>query len=146
MIHLFALNSLVVMIAVTVHYEFLSNLAKLMPKLNIAPRLRILLGVIGALIAHSIEVWIFAVTYFWMNGKDGWGYLEGNFDGSFWDCVYFSFTTYTTLGFGDIAPRGDLRYLTGIESLTGLVLVTWTASFLFIEMQHYWNSRPSNNE
>lgn len=30
----------------------------------------------------------------------------------------------TTLGFGDIEPIGDLRYLTGIESLSGLVLIT----------------------
>lgn len=131
------------MLAVAMHYEFLCNLARVLPKLRIAPRLRILLGVIGALVAHSIEVWIFAVAYFWMNRSKGWGYLEGNFDGSFWDCVYFSFTTYTTLGFGDILPRGDLRYLTGIESLTGLVLVTWTASFLFIEMQRYWTSKSS---
>jgi hypothetical protein len=28
--------------------------------------------------------------------------------------------------------------LTGIEALTGLVLITWTASYLFIEMQKYW--------
>ncbi|MFT6897577.1 MAG: hypothetical protein ACJA13_001986, partial [Paraglaciecola sp.] len=38
-------------------------------------------------------------------------------------------------------PFGDLRYLTGIESLTGLVLITWTASFLFFEMQRHWNTK-----
>ena len=65
--------------------------------------------------------------------------LEGNFDGSLWDCAYFSFTTFTTLGFGDIQPMGDLRFLTGLESLTGLVLITWTASFLYLEMTRYWN-------
>jgi hypothetical protein len=42
---------------------------------------------------------------------------------------------------GDIQPHGDLRFLTGIESLTGLVLITWTASFLFVEMQRFWNAR-----
>jgi hypothetical protein len=31
--------------------------------------------------------------------------------------------------------------LTGLESLTGLVLITWTASFLYYEMQRYWNAR-----
>ncbi|EEB77646.1 hypothetical protein GPB2148_582 [marine gamma proteobacterium HTCC2148] len=55
------------------------------------------------------------------------------------DCVYFSFTTYTTLGMGDIEPIGDLRYLTGLESLTGLVLITWSASFLYLEMTRYWD-------
>jgi hypothetical protein len=56
------------------------------------------------------------------------------------DCVYFSFTTFTTLGFGDIAPMGDIRYLTGTESLTGLVLITWTASFLYVEMRKFWGA------
>ena len=55
------------------------------------------------------------------------------------DCVYFSFTTYTTLGFGDIEPFGDLRYLTGLESLPGLVLITWSASFLYLELTRYWD-------
>lgn len=67
-----------------------------------------------------------------------WGSLQGSFDGSFMDCVYFSFTTYTTIGFGDISPLGDLKYLTGLQALTGLVLISWTASFLFVEMQKYW--------
>ena len=60
--------------------------------------------------------------------------------GSLLFAIAFSFTTFTTLGFGDIVPHGDLRFLTGIESLTGLVLITWTASFLYLEMQRYWNS------
>jgi hypothetical protein len=32
-----------------------------------------------------------------------------------------------------------LRYLTGIESLAGLLLITWSASFLYIEMVRYWD-------
>jgi len=74
-----------------------------------------------------------------MNHAEKWGHLSGEFNGSLMDCAYFSFTVYTTLGFGDIQPNGHLRYLTGIESLTGLVLITWTASFLYFEMQRYWD-------
>ncbi|MFB9846226.1 potassium channel family protein [Oceanisphaera arctica] len=88
--------------------------------------------------AHAIEIWIFAIAYYFMNRADGWGHLSGNFDGSLMDCGYFSFTVFSTLGFGDIQPNGNLRYLTGIESLTGLVLITWTASFLYFEMQRHW--------
>jgi hypothetical protein len=36
--------------------------------------------------------------------------------------------------------HGYLRYLTGIEALLGLLLITWSASFLFLEMQKYWTS------
>ena len=94
-----------------------------------------------ALIAHALEVWIFAVAYYAMHHSEAWGGLSGNFNGTLTDAAYFSFTTYTTLGFGDIEPTGHLRFLAGIESLTGLVLITWTASFLYLEMRKDWDTQ-----
>jgi len=141
MVALFLLNSIVVAFAVIIHYEFLFQLSSLMPKLIAIHRFRIVLGVFGAVVAHTVEIWMFAICYYFMHHAESWGHLEGNFNGSLMDCSYFSFTTFTTLGFGDIEPMGDLRYLTGLESLTGLVLITWTASFLYFEMQRYWGER-----
>ncbi|MEX1669812.1 ion channel [Zhongshania guokunii] len=138
MIYIFLINTIVVALSVIVHYEFLYRITLHIPRMNIAHRYRIVIGVFGSLIAHALEIWIFAVAYYFMNRADGWGHLEGNFNGSLMDCGYFSFTVFTTLGFGDIQPNGGLRYLTGIESLTGLVLITWTASFLYFEMQRHW--------
>jgi len=135
------INSLLVTLAVIVHYEFLYRVTLYVPKMKIRHRYRIVFGVFGALTAHALEIWIFAIAYFVLNRTESWGRLTGNFDGSLLDCSYFSFTVFTTLGFGDIEPLGHLRYLTGIESLTGLVLITWTASFLFFEMQKYWSTR-----
>lgn len=133
------LNIFVVSIVVLIHYEILFRTTRLIPKLNIKHRFRIVLGVFGCLVAHSIEVWIFAFAYYFTANQPGWGELQGNFSGSLLDCVYFSFTNYTTLGYGDIEPIGNIRFLTGIESLTGLVMITWTASFLYYEMQRHWN-------
>ncbi|RZA02340.1 MAG: two pore domain potassium channel family protein, partial [Moraxellaceae bacterium] len=47
---------------------------------------------------------------------------------------------FTTLGLGDITPVGAIRFLAGTEALTGFVLVTWSASFTFVEMQRFWKS------
>lgn len=141
MIYVFLLNSLIIISVILIHYEFLFRISRYIPTMKIKHRLRIVFGVFMALIAHAIEIWIFATAYYIMNKSDSWGKLVGNFDGSLMDCGYFSFATYTTLGFGDIEPLGNLRYLTGIESLTGLVLITWTASFLYYEMQRYWDAR-----
>ena len=138
MILIFLVNSLIVALVVSIHYEVLLKLSDWIPQLTIKHRQRIVLGVLGALFAHTLEIGIFATAYYYMNGAESWGYLEGSFNGSLVDCIYYSFTTYTTLGFGDIQPIGAIRFLTGIEALTGLVLITWTASFLFIEMQRYW--------
>ena len=141
MIAVVLLNCLFVSLAVIVHYEFLYRLSLAIPRMHIKHRFRIVLGVFGALTAHAVEIWLFAFGYFLLEQVPGWGKLEGHFDGSLLACSYFSFTTFTTLGFGDIHPTGHLRYLTGVESLTGLVLITWTASFLYYEMQRYWDGR-----
>ncbi|GAB5336828.1 MULTISPECIES: potassium channel family protein [Pseudomonas] len=135
------INTLVVIMAVVIHYECLLRLNDWLPRLKISNRFRVVAGVLGALLAHAIEVWCFALAYYLMTRSGAWGHLKGNFDGSFMDCVYFSFTTYTTIGFGDITPEGNLKYLTGLQALTGLVLITWTASFLFLEMQKYWKHK-----
>jgi hypothetical protein len=45
--------------------------------------------------------------------------------------VYFSITTYTTVGFGDVVLGPGWRVLAGIEGLTGIILVGWSTAFVF---------------
>jgi len=139
MFAVFLINSSIIALAVLIHYEFLFRISTFIPKMKIKHRFRIVFGVFGALVAHSIEIWLFSIGYYFIPKMEGLGYLVGNFDGSLLDCVYFSYTTFTTLGFGDIEPHGHIRHLVGLESLTGLLLITWTASFLYFEMQRYWD-------
>jgi hypothetical protein len=138
-----------VALVVVLHYECLYRLTLLMPAIHIKHRYRLVIGIFGALMAHIFEVIIFGYTYYLMHMQAGLGYLEGRFVINLSDCIYFSFTTYTTLGYGDIEPFGGIRFLAGVESLAGLVLITWTASFLFIEMQRYWvlgKNKPGKND
>ncbi len=139
MLTVFLVNSLIIAVAVLIHYEFLFRISALIPKMRIKHRFRIVIGVFSALIAHNLEILLFAAAYYLLPGYENWGSLQGSFNGSFTDCIYFSYTTFTTLGVGDITPHGQIRHLVGLESLTGLLLITWTASFLFFEMQRHWN-------
>ncbi len=134
----YIVNTLIVAAAVGFHFEILNWLSKKVPAMTIINRARVVVALLGAIFAHLIEIWLFAFAYYAIINYDKMGALEGNFDGSLYDCFYFSITTYTTVGYGDIAPLGDVRLLAGLESLTGLVLITWTASFLFVEMQKLW--------
>ena len=134
----YLINILIVVIAVSIHYEMLNWLSLKVPALTIRNRSRVLFALLGAIMAHVVEIWLFAIAYYFIIFYEKMGALEGNFDGSLNDCFYFSITTYTTVGYGDIEPLGDVRFLAGLESLLGLVLITWTASFLFIEMQKFW--------
>jgi hypothetical protein len=40
---------------------------------------------------------------------------------SFWDCLYFSTTTFTTLGYGDFSPVGIMRVLSSLVSFGGVL-------------------------
>ena len=141
MLEVLLVNVLIVVLTVLVHYEFLYQATELLPKFKIRHRARIVSVVFIALFAHIIEIWIYAYAYFRMHNSEDWGSLQGNFDGSLLDSLYFSFTTFSTLGFGDIEPLGDLRFLVGMEALAGFVLITWSASFLYFEMQRYWDGK-----
>tara|TARA_B110000211_G_scaffold172765_1_gene195114 strand:- start:1037 stop:1345 length:309 start_codon:yes stop_codon:yes gene_type:complete len=99
---------------------------------------RVIIGVFGTICAHIIEVWVFGLAFYLMISYGDFGTLQGSFDGSLTDAVYFSFTNYTTLGYGDIEPGGQLRFLAGMEAITGLSLITWSASFMFMEMMKFW--------
>ena len=137
----FIINSILVSIAVLIHYEALKILSEVIPKLKVEHRLRVLFGFFGALLAHIIEIWLFAFAYYFKIRSGYFGTLIGNSENNLMDCSYYSFTNYTSLGIGDIEPTGDLRFLTGLEALTGLLLIAWTASFMYLEMQKLWKDK-----
>lgn len=142
MLPVFLLNSVLITLVILIHYEALYRLSQLMPHLDIGRhRARILVAVFGILIAHVAEMWLFGFGYYFMLQFPLFGSLMGNLQHSLLDCVYFSFTCYSSLGFGDIQPLGPLRFTSGLEALTGLVMISWTASFLFIEMQKFWSAK-----
>ena len=135
---IYIVNASLITAIVLIHYEMLRYLSILIPRLSVRPRLRVLAGVCGALLAHIAEIWLFGFAYYLMSLYGAWGTLAGAFNGSLMDSVYFSFATYSSLGVGDIIPKGDLRFLAGLQALTGLVLIAWTASFMYLEMSRYW--------
>ncbi len=56
------LNGSLIAAAVFIHYETLYSMARHLPNLtNIPPRYRVLLGVFVILVAHAVEIWVFAV-------------------------------------------------------------------------------------
>jgi len=139
----FIFNTLLALLVILIHYEVLFQLDKQLPKVSHLPaRFKVLVGAGVIFMAHIVEIWIFALGYFLALQFDGMGGLTGAASGHglLLDYVYLSFITYTTVGYGDVVAHGYLRYLTGIEALLGLLLITWSASFLFLEMQKYWTS------
>lgn len=98
------------------------------------------IGLIFALLAlHVIEIWCYAIAYYWLEHQPDMGFVHGEHAiRTLFDAVYFSATIYTTLGLGDLSPVGAIRLVSGMESLTGLLLITWSASFTYLEMNQRW--------
>ena len=123
---------------VLLHYETLLHASRLAERMTIPPRRRILVVIGGALLAHLAEIALFAGGYWLMQLRPGLGAIGGELEGGPVDYLYFSLTMYTTLGIGDVAASGLMRFPSGIESLVGLVLITWTASFSYLAMERFW--------
>ena len=136
-----AVTVLLVGLTIAIHYEALRTISGLLPSLTLPKRARIIVVMLGAFLAHTIEILLFTLAYYVLVHHLGTGSIKGVFDGSFYDYFYFSISTYTSLGIGDVYPEGKLRLLAGMQTLTGLMMITWTASFAYLEMRTLWGSR-----
>lgn len=141
MIAAVALSLLLVGSCTLLHYECLKVLHDFLPRTAIiANRAKVLASLGGSMISHLSQILLFAGAYHLLRNNFGLGGFGGTFKDSFSSFIYFSSETYTTLGLGDIYPSGSLRLVAGIEALTGLLMIGWTASFTYLEMRRYWES------
>lgn len=68
---------------------------------------------------HSIEIWIFTFAYLALG-------IFPDID----TAVYYSTTTFTTVGYGDVVVGEDWRMLGAAESVIGFLLLGWSTAFL----------------
>jgi hypothetical protein len=135
------LSLALVIVCVLLHYEVLRKLSDVLARLRSLHRVRVLVLILGLLATHIIEVWVYAAAFGLVDGRSGLGNLShiSNAPVSDWlDYVYFSFVTYTTVGYGDFVPIGPIRFIAAMEALNGWVLLGWSASFTYLEMQRFW--------
>lgn len=130
-----------VIINVVLHYEVLALLSTLLSRLAWVGRPRIALLICALLVVHIVEIWIFAGGIILAEWHGGLGDLKGEHGHGLLDYVYYSSMTYTTVGYGDLFPVGPLRFIAAMEALLGFMLITWSASFTYLEMQRFWPER-----
>lgn len=138
-----SVSTLLVVTCVAIHYRVLVAVSAMRRRPHLKARRWLNLVVLAALLAHVVELSVFAVGY-WLLEHERFGQIVDAQGERSTDVWYFSFVAYTSLGFGDLTPRGPLRFITALETLTGLLLIAWTASFVFVEMQRTWNRSPTD--
>lgn len=87
------------------------------------PTLRALLVLVALFAAlmllHLMQVSLWALLYWWRIG---------------WDlntALYFSTTTYATIGYGDVVPPAEWRLVAVMEGLTGVLMLGWSSALVF---------------
>ena len=127
-----------VVASVLIHYQALRITSDLIPRLGYAPQQRLLVVLLTIVALHIIVIALFAMGFFVMSLMPGAGSMHGEFSGTALDYFYYSTTTYTTLGIGDVYAKGPMRIVAGVESLIGLVMISWSATFTYLHMERFW--------
>ena len=74
------------------------------------------LGILGVL---TVEVWSWALAYYWFR-----------ITASFANALYLSTAMFSTIGYGLINFDPHWRLLTALEGINGFLLIGWSTAFL----------------
>ena len=98
----------------------------------------ILLGVFGVFALHTVEIWLYAALYVVLGET-------ADFD----QALYFTTTTFASLGLGDVVLSPRWRLVSAIEGANGVILFAWSTAFLMTLtrqlklLEHDWFKRPA---
>ena len=127
------------MLCVLLHYEGLFRMERrFRAGSNRAGRRQMLFAILGVLALHLAQIWIFGVAWWALLHFPDAGSISGAKHLQWHGALFLSALSFTSLGFDEWIPVGAIRILAGVEALTGLVLVAWSASFAFLQMQRHW--------
>ncbi len=139
MLTLALIVTLAVVLSIGIHYGVLLMTTWILASFHGRHPATIVLSLFLAVIAHLLEILVFALAWYQLFSM---GRIEFSIaDPNFIDILYFSGTTYTTIGYGDVVIIGDGRIASVVEGVMGLVLIAWTASFTYFEMNRKWLNR-----
>lgn len=95
----------------------------------------VVLGLVGI---HTSEIWLYAFIYLMVGAMP-----------DFETALYFSTTSFTTIGYGDVVLDPQWRMVGAIEGANGLLLFGWSTAFLISltgqirTLEHDWlEKRP----
>ena len=114
-----------------VHYVAMTVLHARISGISVNRAAKTQLALLGLSAAHLFEAGIYAAG-FQLGETLGLGGFSGAYTSDGMGVYYFSLVNYTSLGLGDIYPTGHLRFLAGLESLNGLLLISCSAAMLYL--------------
>src|SRR5262245_56980355 len=131
------------LLSIAIHWlvlRFLWRSAR--PRLHRTPGNGIGFMLLGCMLAHYLEIAIFGLGMYATAKIGGDLTLDSSYRPENLELWFQSASFYTSLG-SDRPPTAGLRVIATSEALTGLTLITWTASFLFLLMQGSWGKEAN---
>ncbi len=114
----------------SLHYETIRRLDRLARRSAGAypALLFVICGLVGL---HLLEIGIYAAIFHLADQTLSLGDFGGKPFPSSMDYFYYAAEAYASLGYNNVVPVGEMRLITSITPLNGLLLLTWSGSFLF---------------
>jgi hypothetical protein len=85
------------------------------------------------LVLHLVEMAVWATAY-----------VVAGIWPDFETALYYSITSYTTVGYGDVIPPVSWRLLGPIEAAVGILMLGWSTSIIVAAVQRMYNARLSS--
>ena len=139
-----AISIMMVFITISIHYEMLHLIWLNSSRFRRRPHFAMYAFMFIIFATHTTCVWLYAGLYYVLENYFGFGHfgLVGDHDiGSFMSYIYFSAITYTSVGFGDIYPKGPFRMIAGVEAINGLILIGLSVTLTYFAMERLWGYR-----
>lgn len=123
-----AIGTLVIALTVVVHTLGLVGLSSATAaairwlKLNkhaLGRSVAMLVTVLGLFALHTLEIWLWAFSYVLLGAHP-----------SFEEALYFSTSTFSTVGYGDVLLQPQWRLLGALEGVGGFILIGWSTAYL----------------
>lgn len=79
--------------------------------------------IMGLFLLHGLEIWLYALLFTKLGAVPGTR-----------EAVYFSTSSYGSIGYGDSAIAGQWKLLGAIEGINGSILLGWSVAFFVTVM------------
>lgn len=130
------LGLLLSVLVAEIHFESFNLISKMFS--GISMRLRMLLVFFSILVTHVAEIIMYALVIYLLQNQLGFGGFTKEFEPTIINYVYYSAVSYTTVGISSFNATGPLKIIGSLESLTGFMLITWSASFAYSSFGSFW--------
>lgn len=93
----------------------------------------LVISVLGTFMAHIVQIWIWALFYISVGAVH-----------DFESALYFSTSTFTTVGYGDVVLNETWRLVSSFQAANGFILFGWSTAFIFEVMSKLYERETSS--